>query len=112
MVSSFGRAYCQSHSSPAQFLIASPSPLVLVARGAGETIPQHTMKLKKTEDGYITHDGRFRFIRGKCLTSRNGCYATSWRMLDHGKLVTDYHEEDLKTCKEWAQCIVEDEASE
>jgi hypothetical protein len=67
------------------------------------------MKLKKTEEGYITYDGRFRFIRGRCLTSRNGCYATSWRLLDHGNLVTDYHEEDLKTCKEWAQSILEDE---
>ena len=69
------------------------------------------MKLKKTEEGYISHDNRFRFIRGSCLTSRNGCYATSWRMLDRGKLVTDYHEDNLKTCKEWAECILEDEQS-
>jgi hypothetical protein len=70
------------------------------------------MKLKRTEEGYASRDGRFRFIRGSALTSKNGCYATSWRMLDNGKLATDYHEESLRDCKQWAECILEDEQSQ
>jgi hypothetical protein len=66
------------------------------------------MKTKKTEKGYISACGRFEFIRGRMLTSRNGCWKTSWRLLDGGKLISDYHEESLSVCKQIADDILSD----
>jgi hypothetical protein len=67
------------------------------------------MKLKRTEEGYVSLCGRFRFIRDDVASSRNGHWKTAWHVLDNGKLCSDRFEEKLTDCRQIADDIVEEE---
>jgi hypothetical protein len=66
------------------------------------------MKIKKTSEGYISECGRFRFIKDRVASYRNGCWKTAWHLLDNGKLFGDRFEEKLSDCRENAEQILED----
>jgi hypothetical protein len=58
MVSSFGRAYCQSHSSPAQFLIASPhSPFHARGEKGSQSRKHHMKTLHENGQGQSALEG-------------------------------------------------------
>jgi len=67
------------------------------------------MKIKKTEQGYESIDGRFQYIKCKVASHKSGSWRNAWRLMDKGKQVSDDFEDKLEYCKEIALGILEDE---
>ena len=67
---------------------------------------QQSMKLKRTEVGYESKDGRFEFFRVAILT-KSGKPKYGWRLLFDERPVSDRLLDSLDECKQLAQATLD-----